>query len=186
MSLDADFDVGARLHAVRKMHHLSQRELANRAGVTNGTISLIEQNRVSPSVSSLRKVLNGIPISISDFFSLEEAPRQRVFFAANELLEIGDGRISYRQVRRDLIGRALQILHERYSPGSDTGRSMLRHESEEGGIIIRGNLEVTIGDQRRVLGPGDAYYFNSRLPHRFRNISKEECELVSACTPPSF
>jgi DNA-binding XRE family transcriptional regulator len=43
-----NIDVGAHLKAVRKMHGLSQRELAKRAGVTNGTISLIEQNRVSP------------------------------------------------------------------------------------------------------------------------------------------
>jgi mannose-6-phosphate isomerase-like protein (cupin superfamily) len=168
------------------MHHLSQRELAKRAGVTNGTISLIEQNRVSPSVGSLRKVLQGIPMSLSDFFSLEAAPRQEVFFAAGELLEIGDATISYRQVGRDLDGQALQMLHERYAPGSDTGRTMLRHDSEEGGVVIRGELEVTVGDQRRLLGPGDAYYFDSRLPHRFRNLGPEECEIVSACTPPSF
>mgnify|MGYP001809109894 FL=1 len=186
MALDTDFDVGARLSEVRKMHHMSQRALAKRAGVTNGTISLIEQNRVSPSVSSLRKVLQGLPMSFSDFFSLETAPRQEVFFAAPDLLEIGDSHISYRQLGRDLAGRALQILHERYAPGSDSGHAMLRHESEEGGVVIRGNLEVTVGDQRRVLGPGDAYYFDSRLPHRFRNVGDEECELVSACTPPTF
>ena len=52
-------DVGAHLRAVRTMYGLSQRELAKRAGVTNGLISLIEQNRVSPSVSSLKKVLDG-------------------------------------------------------------------------------------------------------------------------------
>jgi transcriptional regulator with XRE-family HTH domain len=46
-------DVGARLRAVRTMYGMSQRELAKRAGVTNGLISLIEQNRVSPSVHSL-------------------------------------------------------------------------------------------------------------------------------------
>jgi mannose-6-phosphate isomerase-like protein (cupin superfamily) len=63
---------------------------------------------------------------------------------------------------------------------------MLRHESEEGGVVIRGRMEVTVGDQRRVLGPGDAYYFDSRIPHRFRNVGDEECEVVSACTPPSF
>ena len=55
-------DVGSHLRAVRSMYGLSQRELAKRAGVTNGMISLIEQNRVSPSVSSLRKVLDGIPM----------------------------------------------------------------------------------------------------------------------------
>ena len=43
--------VGARLRSVRTTFGLSQRELARRAGVTNGLISLIEQNRVSPSVS---------------------------------------------------------------------------------------------------------------------------------------
>ena len=59
-----NIDVGVHLKAVRQMHGLSQRELAKRAGVTNGTISLIEQNRVSPSVSSLRKVLAGIPLSL--------------------------------------------------------------------------------------------------------------------------
>ena len=185
--MEADFDVGQRLRGVREMHSLSQRELAKRAGVTNGTISLIEQNRVSPSIGSLRKVLQGIPMALSDFFALDAVPRQKVFFAAEELLEIaGAGGISYRQVGGDLGERALQILHERYAPRSDTGKTLLRHESEEGGLVIRGQLEITVGDQRRVLGPGDAYYFDSRLPHRFRNPGDDECEVVSACTPPSF
>src|SRR5690606_15250569 len=50
-------DIGARLQRVRTARGLSQRELARRVGVTNSTISLIEQNKVSPSVSSLKKVL---------------------------------------------------------------------------------------------------------------------------------
>ncbi|MEE8272305.1 MAG: cupin domain-containing protein [Alphaproteobacteria bacterium] len=185
-----DIDVGARLRRLREMNAMSQRELAKRAGVSNATISLIEQNRASPSVGSLKKVLDGIPVSLADFFALQQLPRERVFFAADELVEIaGDGdpgRLSYRQVGRDLSGRALQILHERYAAGADTGRTMLRHDAEEGGVVVRGTVEVTVGDQRRVLGPGDAYYFNSRLPHRFRNVGDDEAEIVSACTPPSF
>jgi transcriptional regulator with XRE-family HTH domain len=76
-------DVGGHLKAVRMMYGLSQRELAKRAGVTNGTISLIEQNRVSPSVSSLKKVLDGVPMSLADFFTLDlqETP-QALDFAA--------------------------------------------------------------------------------------------------------
>ena len=68
-------DVGARLRAVRKMRGFSQRELAKRVGVTNSTISLIEQNRVSPSVGSLKKVLDGIPMALADFFTLEVESR---------------------------------------------------------------------------------------------------------------
>lgn len=183
------FDLGSRLRAVRKMHGLSQRRLADKAGLTNGTISLIEQNKISPSVGSLKKVLDGIPMSLADFFTLEMAPKGRIFFAADDLVEIAelaDGTISYRQVGRDMTRRAVQILHERYAAGSDTGEVMLRHDSEEGGVVVRGRLEVIVGDQRRVLGPGDAYYFDSRLPHRFRNPGDEECEVVSACSPPSF
>jgi transcriptional regulator with XRE-family HTH domain len=181
-----EFDVGARLRAIRNMHGLSQRELAKRAGVSNASVSLIEQNRSSPSVGSLKKVLDGIPMSLADFFALDEVPREQVFFQADELAVISDGPIRYAQIGRDLRGRALQILHERYQPGADTGQSLLRHSAEEGGVVLCGRLEITVGDQQRVLEPGDAYYFNSRLPHRFRNIGDEVCEVVSACTPPSF
>lgn len=180
------FNVGTRLRALREQHGLSQRELAKRAGVSNAIISLIEQNRTSPSVGSLKKVLDGLPVSLAEFFAMELPSQPQVFFGAGELVEIGGGRISYRQVGRNLQGQALQILHERYAPGADTGEVMLRHDSEEGAVVIRGRLEVTVGDQRRVLEPGDAYYFDSRVPHRFRNVGDEECEVVSACTPPSF
>ena len=63
---------------------------------------------------------------------------------------------------------------------------MLSHEGEEGGIVLRGKIELTVGDQVQTLLPGDAYYFKSTLPHRFRNPGNEECEIVSACTPPTF
>ncbi|WP_029009906.1 cupin domain-containing protein [Azospirillum halopraeferens] len=184
-----DFDVGARLKQVREKQGLSQRALAQRAGVTNGTISLIEQNRCSPSVSSLRKVLQGIPMSLAEFFAAELPPADRIVFRPDELVELAEplagaaGAISFRQVG-DLRGHTLQILHERYAPGADTGRTMLRHESEEGGIVLRGRIELTVGDRKEILGPGDAYLFDSRIPHRFRNIGDEECEIVSACTPP--
>ncbi len=80
-----------RIRAVRKMHGLSQRRLAERAGVTNGTISLIEQNKISPSVGSLKKVLDGIPMSLADFFSNEVVPRGQIFFTAGELVELAGG-----------------------------------------------------------------------------------------------
>lgn len=168
------------------MHGLSQRELARRAGVTNGTISLIEQNRISPSLGSLKKVLDGFPISIADFLTLELRPRTRVFYLARELREIGGGPISFRLVGRDMRGRAIQMMHERYAPGADTGEDMLSHSGEECGIIVSGLVELTVGGETRRLVAGDAYYFDSRLPHRFRNTGTIECVIVSACTPPSF
>ena len=74
-----------------QLHGLSQRELARRAGVTNGLISLVEMNRVSPSVSSLKKVLDGIPMSLAEFFTARLNKRTPVFYGADELVEIGPG-----------------------------------------------------------------------------------------------
>jgi transcriptional regulator with XRE-family HTH domain len=179
-------DVGAHLRAVRTMYGLSQRELAKRAGVTNGLISLIEQNRVSPSVGSLKKVLDGIPMSLAEFFTLDLSASPQVFFAGDELTDIGDRSVSLRLVAARRPNRAMSVIHERYAPGADTGADMLRHEGEEGGVVVRGRIELTIGADSRVLGPGDAYYFTSAIPHRFRNHGSEPCEIISASTPPTF
>lgn len=179
-------DVGGHLKAVRIMYGLSQRELAKRAGVTNGTISLIEQNRVSPSVSSLKKVLDGIPMSLAEFFTLDFAASSRVFYSREELTDLGDGEVSLRLVAAKRPNRAMAILHERYGAGADTGEEMLSHKGEEGGVVIAGQVEVTIGGQVRTLTAGDAYYFQSTVPHRFRNPGTEACEIISASTPPGF
>ncbi len=179
-------DVGERLRFVRNRNKISQRELAKRAGVTNSTISLIESNQMNPSVGALKRILDGIPMGMAEFFALEPDRARQAFYRADELSEIGKGAISYRQVGDNLFGRALQILKERYEPGGDTGRVPLVHDGEEGGIILSGRLEVTVDSERRILGPGDAYYFESRRPHRFRCVGAKPCELISACTPPTF
>lgn len=181
-----DLDIGERLRAIRALHGLSQRALARRAGVTNGIISMIEQNRSSPSVATLKKILDGFPMSLAEFFAVGRPVQERMFYLASELVEIGGGRISYRQVGENLGTRAMQILHERLGPGADTGPELFHHDAEEGGVVIRGSVELTIGSDTRVLRAGDAYYFDSRIPHRFRNTGSDTCEIVSACTPPSF
>lgn len=180
-------DIGTRLRVVRQIYGFTQRELARRAGVTNGAISLIEQNRVSPSISSLKKILDGIPLSLADFFTLNFSPSDNVFFAAADLTEIAFGeKISFRMVGRRIANRALQMLAETYRPGADTGEEMLRHQGEECGIIISGTLLVTVGPQEKLLVTGDAYYFRSDIPHRFRNPGDTDCTLISANSPPSF
>ncbi len=181
-------DIGARLQLVRKSKELSQRELAKRVGVTNSTISLIEQNKVSPSVSSLKKVLDGIPISLADFFTLDldiglpDSP----FYSVDELPDVGNNDIHYFLVGRRRGTRQMCILREVMPPGTDTGESPYAHDGEEGGVIIQGQVEITVGERVRVLGPGEAYYFESRTPHRFRNVGKDDVIIVSANTPASF
>lgn len=178
--------VGARLRAIRTLYGLSQRELARRAGVTHATISLIESERVSPSISSLKKVLDGIPLSLAEFFTFDVDASRRIFYRAADLPDVGSGDVVFRLVGAERQKRAMTVLHEIYEPGSDTGDTMLVHDGEEGGVVVRGEIELTVAGETRRLRSGDAYYFESRLPHRFRNTGKETCEIVSANSPPSI
>jgi transcriptional regulator with XRE-family HTH domain len=179
-------DIGRQLKALRARRGLSQRKLAQLAGVSNATVSLIEHGRTDPSMGLLRKILDSLDVSFAEFFASDKRSAEKYFYTRDELSEIGSGPISYLQVGSDLSDSGLQILYECYQPGADTGQSMLSHNAEEGGIVLQGRLEVTVGEQVQVLTAGDAYRFNSRLPHRFRNTGKQECLIVSACTPPSF
>jgi transcriptional regulator with XRE-family HTH domain len=180
------FNLGERLRSLRNLHSLTQRALADRTGISIVTISQIENNRTSPSVGLLKKLLDGVPISLSAFFAGDFVPDDEIFFEPHQLTEIGTSRISLRQVGSRLKDRKIQMLLEVHGRGADTGDAMLSHEGEEAGVIIRGRLELTVAGRATVLGPGGAYYFDSRLPHRFRNVGKEDCVVVSACTPPSF
>ncbi len=188
-----DFDVGKRLKELRVKTGLSQRQLAERASVPHGQISMVETNRNSPSVATLRKILGGLNVTMSEFFEPEASQTDSVFFTPDELRDLTSriysghaeaaGRLTLKQVgnARDF---GLQILHETYEPGADTGPDMLSHPASEGGIVISGELEITVGDQVRILKAGDAFLFNSLELHRFRNVSDRDAVVVSACTPP--
>lgn len=179
-------ETGTRLRRVRLDSNLSQRRLARQSGVANATISQIESGKLNPTVGLLKKILDGIPMSLSDFFADRDEPADKVFYRAAELVEIADGGVSYLQVGANLRQKSIQFLKERYEPGANTGRHTLSHDGEECGIVLRGRLDITVGEESRVLTAGDAYYFRSSLPHAFKNAGREPCELISACTPPSF
>lgn len=203
-----EFDTGARLKAEREARRLSQRQLAQAAGVTGSMISMIEQNRTSPSIATLKKILAALDISLGAFFASDEPQQPSWFFRHDDLREIvprartgggttsgttsGSGggaaplpEVSFRQVGRPGAS-PLQMLHERYPPGADTGPELYSHDAEEAGIVIAGEITVTVGEETRRLRAGDAYLFNSRIAHRFRNTGDTDCIIVSACTPPTF
>ncbi len=116
-------DTGSRLKLVRESYKMSQRELARRSGVTNATISLIEQNRVSPSVSSLKKLLEGIPMSLADFFTFDQPPRAHQYvFRANEQPDLGRDGLRLLLIGASVPGRQMRLLREQYAPAQARGQ----------------------------------------------------------------
>lgn len=180
----ADLDIGARLRAVRERAGLSQRELAKRAGVTNSTISLIEQETHSPSLASLHRILSAVPISIADFFALPSSQRNVMFFDHNDLAVVARGGADLRVLAAERRDKSLQMFIERYQPGAGTGDEPISHDGETAAVVLTGTIEVTVGSETRVLRRGGGYQLIGRQPYTLRNIGKTVAVVACACTPP--
>ena len=142
---------------------------------------------MSPSVDTLGAILEAMGSTLTGFFSeLGETVPHSPFYRAEDLPEIGraDG-ISYRMVGINHPNRKLLMLRETYQPGADTGEAF-SHKAQEAGIVTAGVVEVSVGERTRLLRAGDAYYFDSERPHRFRNPGSDPAELISAITPPTY
>src|SRR5690242_859217 len=129
-------DIGSRLRHHRQKKGLSQRALARLAGVTNGLISQIEQNAVSPSIATLKKILDVLALSLADFFTGGEEPTSDHFYERKRLPDVGSGDVAIFLVGAGIRHRAMSILHEVYPPGADT--QMYSHAGEEGGVVTKG------------------------------------------------
>lgn len=177
-------DVGARMLVLRRLHGWSQRQLAKRAGVPHSAISMIEQGQVSPSINSLQKVLDGVPMTLAEFFSLDLDVQIRVFFKRDQISTTSDAGITRASLTSRGGDNAVVTLREEYQPGADSGDEPLVRSGEMMGFITRGTLELTVGGESELLSAGDGFYFERRRPHRFRNPGKEVAELVCAVLPP--
>lgn len=178
--------IGNHLRALRQRRQLSTRELAARSGVAHTTISLIERDRISPTIDTLQAVLDALGSRLAEFLGGLTEGSGSPFYPADELPEIGnEDTISYRIIGLNHPYRVLQFLKETYAVGADTGAS-LSHASQEAGYVVSGKIELTVGSRMRVLEAGDGYYFDSRESHRFRNVGGTTAEIVSAISPPSY
>lgn len=177
-------EVGARLRAVREQAGLSQRELARRAGVTNSTVSLIEQDAHSPSLASLHRILSAVPISMADFFALPSSQQNALFYDLRDLAVVTRGEADLRVMAAERRDKQLQLFFERYQPGAGTGDEPVAHDGETAALVVTGTIEVITGEIRRVLRRGGGYHLLGRQPYRLRNIGRTTAVVVCACTPP--
>ena len=188
--------IGERLIEIRSAHSLTQRELARRSGVPNAVISVIERNQSSPSVDTLRRILEPLSMTLAEFFEPSEAApaRKGPFVRSGELTVItrkftkNIERAKSRLIQLEQVGPAhlhgLQLLRETYLPGADSGFTTLRHAASTAGILIEGSLEITLGEESAVLMAGEGYLFDARIRHRFRNTSTGTAIVVTGSSPP--
>lgn len=183
-------DIGDRLRAARRSHHLSLRELAKRLGVSPSLISQIETGRAQPSVSSLYAIAAELDVSLDELLFNEDrragvngraAPRP----VAPPVASVAGGPVQRAGDRKE-IRLASGVTWDRLTTGSVPGIDFLyvtyevggasspehefqRHGGHEWGFVLEGRLGVTIGFEDHELGPGDAISIDSTVPHRMYN-----------------
>ncbi|MGY4105974.1 HTH-type transcriptional regulator PuuR [Aeromonas encheleia] len=179
-----DKSMGERLAATRRRLGLSQRRVAELSGLTHGAICMIEQNKVSPSVASLQKLLSVYELPLSRFFA-EEERTPSVVIKAEQLIELGSQGVSMKLVHNGNNRRQLGFMLETYAPGTDTG-GQVKHLGEEVGAVLEGSVLLTLAGQTYRLNAGDSYVIDTGEPHSFSNPSGQSCRIVSAHTPANF
>ena len=164
--------MGLHLRELRAERGLSIRSLAKLSGLIVNTLSLIENGRTSPSVSTLQQLASALVVPVTAFFvsdvpknniSYQKAgQRPRGAFARGALEDLGAG----------LTLRGAQLFLVTLEPKAGSGSTPIVHTGHEFVFCLDGCLTYTIEDKIYNLDPGDSLLFEAHLPHCWKNIGE--------------
>lgn len=175
--------LGMRLRTLRLKRHLPLAAVARATGISVSFLSAVERGQMSASVGTLRKIARFYRINILDFFNPPAANPHLVTPAGRKVLEAADG------VRMELLAWGNTVMEPhlfRIGPGKGSGEAYA-HEGEEFLYLLRGRLDISLDEGERFhLEPGDSFYFESSIPHRWLNPGRQEAWVLWVNTPPTF
>jgi transcriptional regulator with XRE-family HTH domain len=183
--------IGAHLRRARRLKSMRLKDVAEACGVSVSFISKIENNRAVPSLSTLHQMAKVLGTSVSALFSIEERVKKVVHRPADRPVA---GRVQnmveWDGIQAEIIvpyaeGRLLEGFVFVMEPGGHSG-GVLRHDGEECGYVIEGDLELIVGNEKHQLTEGDSFFFRSDIPHAYRNPSKKITRVIWINTPPTF
>lgn len=157
-------ETATRLKLIRDASGFSQRELAKRAGVTNSSISMIEQGQVSPSIQSLSRILAAFPISLADFFS---------FKLSGDIYAPSAGDLDASVLNNK--PQQLDVRTEYLSVGQST--AFTAPATDSCGVVLNGSLQLTLLDRKQVLNQGEGFYIPANQLFRLINLSGHDASL---------
>ncbi len=161
--------VGERIRQLRRGGGLSIRTLAELSELNVNTLSLIENNKASPSVSTLQQIAVALRVPIAAFFETESPKKNLVFQKAGQRprAEFSYGMLE--DLGAGLTLRGGQPLLVVLQPGADSGPTPIVHTGFEFVYCLEGSLSYVIQDKNYLLMPGDSLIFEAHLPHRWGN-----------------
>ncbi len=182
--------LGIRLKLARQTRGLTLKALSEAANCSESLLSKIENGKASPSLPMLHRLVQVLETNIGWMFEELDGEEGIVFRAgarpliALDPLRRGEG-ISLERVIPYSPGHLLQCnIHHIEKDGASAGP--IQHAGEEVGYILAGEVELTVGEKHFQLTEGDAFVFNSDLPHSYRNTGNKRASIFWVNTPPTF
>lgn len=183
----ADEELGRHIRDARAARNLTLEQLAQRTGLSRSYLSNVERNINSPTISTLRTILDALGVSLTELFRTVERERRGVIRPSDrvEIARTGNNGIRYELLNPNPAGR-LEVMIMKVAPGESSGEYPHTHAGEEVGFMISGRLRYWVDDTCYELEAGDAINFESTRPHSYENPGEETAISLWALTPPSF
>lgn len=170
----------------RQARGLSLKQVADGANISVGLLSQIERGISSPSVRALRSICSVLELPVHALFGNAEAEQEaRRIVRVHQRRSVDFG--TKGMVKEFLTASdkgALQVMEVMLQPNGGSGAEPYSHEGEECGVVLEGRLELSIDGGVYRLGEGDAFHFESTLPHSFRNLADGPTRVLWITTPP--
>ena len=173
--------LGKRLMKLRKEKSLTLKNLANETGLSNKYISQVEKGEVIPPVAVLLQLSKALEVDSS--LLLKEEKKQ-VGKKSAEDYEKRTADYSYQTLTPEARHKHLKAFKIFIDPKSEHKGVSYQHLGEEFQYVLKGKVEVMVGENKNILGPGDSLHFNSSIVHKLRNISNEMAELIVVLYTP--
>lgn len=175
-----EIDVGASLRRLREERRFSIRALADKSGLAVNTLSLIENGKSSPSVSTLQQISQALNISITAFFESGEAKSNIAYLKAGNRPRASFDQGILEDLGAGMFDRSVEPFLLTLEPNVGNGTDTIVHTGYEFLYCLEGRLIYTIDGRAYLLEPGDSLLFEAHLPHRWMNVgmSKSRSLLV--------
>jgi transcriptional regulator with XRE-family HTH domain len=161
--------VGQRLREIRAVRGLSMRALAESSGLNINTLSLIENQHTSPSVSTLQQLAQSLQVSITEFFQTNHESKELVHQKHGQRPRVSFEHSSMEDLAAGMPRFGAEPIIVTLDPSADSGRQPIVHTGREFVYCLDGHITYTVNDEIYLLEAGDSLIFEAYLPHRWKN-----------------
>lgn len=175
-------DVGSVIKEFRSRLGMSQKELADRIGLTSSFVSQVESNQISPSLNSFLQIAAALGTSPSTLLRDKKEPQDTRWLIRREAVEANlHEKTMGCSVFSILSGEKTSAYLAVISPDTDLKKHFMKYRRDELIHVIRGDITVEVDAAERDLRAGDSVYLTDSLPARWTNRAEEEVELLVVC-----